>query len=342
MAKSKTNRKTKRSSSRSNSRPARQVGLRSWLGSLQIPHRLETAGVKTRLLLIMTCLAVGAAALWAMEWSVLDRQNSAGKITYRLELVDTPGWMSRSLGRELHEDIVPSTDFTDDSLCQQVHQRAMANPWVEKVKEVRRIYNSEQKNGLVQMRAVYRQPLAKVQYDNKIYFVDRQNVVLPGDSVPRWAAKIGEFYRYYTCEEAVPLSARPLRIHYIVIQGVETAPPAVGQAWEAADLKHGLRLVTLVSKHHWANQVTVADVRNHSKRISESEPELRLYAQQGQSRPTDILFGRFPNTAGGDWVIPPDRKMKYINDYVSEHDGKLAGVNAYIDVRYDELRISVN
>ncbi len=316
--------------------------LRTWLGELQIANHLASAGVRTRLLLIMGCLALGAAILWAMERSVANRQESAGPVAYRVELAEIPGWMSHALVRELHASLTPQANFTDDSLCREVHELAEVNPWISEIQQVSRIRKADRKEGVVMVTATYRQPVAKVQVDNRVYFVDSHGVVLPFDSVPRWAAKVGENFRYYTSEDAVPLTARPMRIHYVTIQGVTTPPAAVGQAWQAEDLAHGLRLVELISDRHWANQITVVDVRNHGRRISESEPELRLYAQQGQGRATDIRFGRFPFEDGGDWVISPDRKIKYLDDYVSEHNGKLAGMNAYIDVRYDELRISVN
>jgi len=321
---------------------SRSPGLRRWLGELQILNRLVRAGVTTRLLLILTCLAIGAAILWAMERSVLNRQGSAGPVSYRVELTDTPGWMSHALVRELHEALTPQVSFTDESLCREVYRLVEKNPWISDIQQVRRFRRADRNEGVIMVTATYRQPIARVQYDHRTYFIDTHGVVLPFDSVPKWAAKIGEHYRYYTSEDAVPLTARPMRIHYTTIQGVTTPPVEVGETWVADDLKHGLRLIELINTRHWANQITVVDVRNHKRRISESEPELRLYAQQGRGRSTDILFGRFPFPQGGDWVISPDRKIKYLDDYVSEHNGKLAGINSYIDVRYDELHISVN
>ncbi len=297
--------------------------------------------IRKKFLLVLLVLAGSLASFWGMQHSVLARKLSAGPVSYRVELLDAPGWMSLSLLRELHEALTPRAEFSDESLCYDVHRLGQVNPWVAQVQLVRRV-RSTAGRGLVQVRATYRQPAAQVQHAGRVYFVDKDGVVLPSGSTPKWAAKVGQAYRYYTVADAVPLTARPLRIHYVLIQGVETPPPAVGQAWRAADLANGLKLSGLISDRHWANQITVVDVRNHRRRISESEPELRLYAQSGQGRATDIRFGRFPFSQGGDWVVSPTRKLKYLDEYVAQHNGQLAGLNAYIDVRYDELRLSVN
>jgi len=271
--------------------------------------------IRKKFLLALLVLAGVAAGFWGMQHSVLARKQLAGPVSYRVELLDAPGWMSLSLLRELHEALTPRAEFSDESLCRDVYRLGQVNPWVAQVQLVRRT-RSASGQGLVQVRATYRQPAARVQYAGRVYFVDKDGVVLPSDSTPKWAAKVGQAYRYYTVADAVPLTA--------------------------ADLANGLKLAGLISGRHWANQITVVDVRNHARRISESEPELRLYAQSGQGRATDIRFGRFPFSQGGDWVVSPTRKLKYLDEYVAQHNGQLAGLNAYIDVRYDELRLSVN
>jgi hypothetical protein len=34
--------------------------------------------------------------------------------------------------------------------------------------------------------------------------------------------------------------------------------------------------------------------------------------------------------------------MRYLDEYVEAHDGRLAGINDWLDLRYDELHISPN
>ncbi len=100
-------------------------------------------------------------------------------------------------------------------------------------------------------------------------------------------------------------------------------------------------MLRLVHNKPYANQITAIDVRNFAGRISRAEPHLRMYAQVGQGGSTDIRFGRFP-LPGGDYVISPERKLSYLDEYAEDHGGQLAGLNRYIDLRYDELHVSIN
>jgi hypothetical protein len=66
-----------------------------------------------------------------------------------------------------------------------------------------------------------------------------------------------------------------------------------------------------------------------------------MYAEVKGGQPTDIRFGRFP-LPGGDHVVSPERKLSYLDAYATDHKGLLAGINRYLDLRYDELHVSMN
>jgi hypothetical protein len=129
-------------------------------------------------------------------------------------------------------------------------------------------------------------------------------------------------------------------IHYVLIEGVQSPAPPVGQKWPGADLAAGLKLAVLVAGRPWANQVSAIDVRNHANRISREEPQLRLFAQVHKGKTTDIRFGRFPHP-GADFVVSPARKLSYLDEYVARHGGRLAGLHEYLDLRYDDLHVSL-
>ena len=59
----------------------------------------------------------------------------------------------------------------------------------------------------------------------------------------------------------------------------------------------------------------------------------------GTGKTTDIRFGRLPH-AEGDFVVSPARKVSYVDQYVARNGGRLAGLNAYLDLQYDELHVS--
>ena len=41
-------------------------------------------------------------------------------------------------------------------------------------------------------------------------------------------------------------------------------------------------------------------------------------------------------------MVSPERKISYLDQYAEDHGGNLAGVNRYIDLRYDELHVSLD
>ena len=325
-------RKTKR---RSVSKNKKQSRVRAWIG--------DHLGRGVCWVVMLSAVVVGVAAVMsAMEKRVLHQRVAGGAVRYRLELVNTPTWFPPSLTQNILAEITPhKMSFEDEKLCREVYHMASKNPWIASVQEVQRVW-LKGRSGVVRVRGVYRKAVARVNYQNRTYFVDAEGVVLPYGQVPRWVVRDGVNLRCYMTRDSVPRSLKPIRKNYTLIEGVQTVPSVAGQVWDADDLTAGLQLIKLLSTRKYADQITVVDVRNHARRISETEPELRMYAQQHRGQATDIRFGRFPHPDGGDWVISPERKMKYLDEYVSDQGGRLAGVHRYIDVRYDELRFSLN
>jgi hypothetical protein len=135
----------------------------------------------------------------------------------------------------------------------------------------------------------------------------------------------------------VPRPYKAVAIHYMTIDGVASDPPGIGVKWDGPDLSEGLRMVQLLSTRDYANQITTVDVRNFGGAISRNQPHLSLRAKIGDGPETIVKFGRFPDPSG-DWEIPTDRKMRYLDLFASENKGKLTGVAAYIDLQGDQLR----
>lgn len=288
---------------------------------------------------------VVAVGLKAMQQKVLDSQGSAVSRNFCVELADAPDWMPAELYRNIIKNITPDRAvFGSESFCRNIFSLAKSSPWISEVRSVRRIQTERiDKQNVVIVRAKFRQPFARVLFDGEMVYIDRSGHVLPSRFVPIWQAvanaarsqKTTHISRYRAPQAAV-------RIHYITIRGVGIVPPVEGQKWEADDLRAGIDMIELVKTKKYAYQITVADVGNHAKRISDTAPELVYYAQVGKDKSTAIRFGRFPHTQGGDWVVPLERKMQYLDEYVSSNNGRLAGKNEYLDLRFDELIVSVN
>lgn len=292
-------------------------------------------------LLLAVCGAVGMSLL---EGRVLSGQAVDAPVRLRARLSARPDWMPQDLADQIVTTMLPTgASYYDRQLTDNVRSRAMANPWIRKVLRVSKYPSKQPGTATVSLDAEFRMPIAKAEADDGYVYLDAEGYRLPARQVPQWAASAdgaSSKLAYYIERGDIPAGLVARRIHYIVVQGAEARPPAVGRQWPGDDMAAGLALVCLVATKPYAYQITAVDVRNFGGRIDSHEPQLRLWAQLGRSRPTDIRFGRFPRP-DGDYVVSPQRKMSYLDQYVEDH-GRLAGVNRYLDLRYDELRISVN
>ena len=302
--------------------------------------------------LVIIVLIAGAVglALHAMEGRVLTGRAGLGPVKTRITLAHQPAWMPDALADRIAASCLPAgANYYDKELAGKVHHLAAVNPWIHEVIRVEKCPEGRADAAVVQLDATFRVPVGRVPAEAGFAYVDAEGVRLPAEQVPKWAvlqpAAQGKpaVTRYYLIRNDVPTdcSRDVRRIHYIVIEGARSPAPSVGGHWQGDDLAAGLRLIRLVSSRPYANQITVVDVRNYAGRVSSSEPHLRMYAQLHRSQPTDIRFGRFP-MPGGDYVVSPERKMSYLDEYVADHNGRLAGLCRYIDLRYDQLHISIN
>jgi len=261
-----------------------------------------------------------------------------------------PAWMPASLARYVTEMITPQrANLSDPDLARKVYDLAVNNPLVRRANRVEVRPNAKGPGGVVEADLEFRQPFARVRCGADDLYVDKEGFCLPAALVPMYVLSLQDkqtravrqvcYQALGEVPEAWRSAARP--IHYVTIDGVQKSPPPPGWKWPAEDLDAGLKLIELISTRPYYAQITVVDVRNHAGRISRNEPELRMYAQVGTGRPTDIRFGRFPKQ-GSDWVVSPQQKMWNLDDYATNHNGLLAGINSYLDLRYGNLHVSLN
>ena len=195
-----------------------------------------------------------------------------------------------------------------------------------------------------------RRPAAKVLHGGKHYYIDDQGFRLSDEQVPQWVVQVAATpplpagQACYANRADIPPRANASAIHYIVIDvGVFGTPPPVGQRWVGDDVADGLKLIQLVQKKPYAGQIATIDVRNHGNRLSKREPQIRMLAQAAGSggKATDIRFGRFSSAPDGVYVISDDQKIAKLDKYFADY-GRLAGLNRYIDLRYDQMLVSTN
>jgi len=303
-------------------------------------------------LVVGALFAVGAVAgLQTLQQRVLQARYNAPTGRAFIRVAEAPQWMPVSLAQEILRDITPpSPSLADPKLAQNVYDRAMANPWVRRVQQILIRPSAKGPGGVVDVFLEFRRPLARIHTEATYIYVDAEGYHVPMGQVPMYVIALqdqnGKFTRQvcYMSRGEIPRDWTPAarKIHYINIDGVAALAPPPGKRWPGDDLLAGLRLVQLVGTRPYYAQISLVDVRNHACRITKNEPELRMYAQVGQGKATDIRFGRFPAPGGGDYIISPQRKMSYLDDYVADHQGWLAGRHSYLDLRFDELHVSLN
>jgi len=270
---------------------------------------------------LVAVAALGVALLHGMRAS-LHHDPAYSKTRARVRLVDVPDWMPADIAQSILADIHLAASgkgsgrcVLDAGLARDVYDRAAANPWVARVHRV-----TKHGDGSVRVRADYRRPFALVRSaalpPQRLIVIDADAVVLP---LPAYRVR---------------------RDSLVVIGDVTDPPPPDGKKWDAPDLADGLRLLKLVEPRPYATEITTIDVRNHNGRVSPAEPHLRMYAQIGRGRATDIRFGRFPTA--DDYCVSPQRKLAYLDKYYSDNGQRLSGTNDYLDLRYDSLHVSLN
>ncbi len=223
----------------------------------------------------------------------------------------------------------------------EMYDRAAQSPWIRTVRKVRCRPSGESGAFEIELEAEFRKPVAKIRLADGFAFLGAEGIILPPEEAPRGVASESGKQICFARESDVPAGMYVKPIHYIVIQGAAEAGWAVGSVWPGKDVAAALALVAMVSARPYADQITVVDVHNYDGRASDVQPHLRLYAQLPNGCVTDIRFGRFPRDEK-DFVVSPRRKLSYLDQYASRHGGLVAGVNTYLDLRYDQLHVSIH
>ena len=168
-----------------------------------------------------------------------------------IELVDVPAGLRDTLRSKLAP--FESRARFDTRICTDIGRALEVDPWVRRVKSVRRAHDMR-----VLVRCEFRMPVAMVQRGSEFFLLDEEQVRLPG---------------VYGPHEALPL-----------IQGVASDPPAPGRIWAGDDLAAGLRLARLIAREPFARQITGIQVHNHKARRSAKDAQIELSTDRAGGR----------------------------------------------------------
>jgi hypothetical protein len=306
-------------------------------------------GLRFFLILLVLCGLVVGGAVGMKRLDVGVQKGNFGPVVQYVGAIleNPPPWMPEQLCTDIAKSILPKgANYNDPELPAKVDALVSANPWVRKVQLIsRRMDKRDSRIGLILLSAQFRQPVATVRIDAGLQYVDLEGYRLPENQVPQYMKRESQgpgkpprLECYLHQGDAPGLEA----IHYIEIQGVSAPPPQAGQKWDAEDLAEGLKLVELMSRQPYVNQIAVVDVRNFGGRLNLQDSFLRMTAKDKRNpaaKTTEILFGQFPGLAAPA-EIPSDRKLIYLDHYAKKNGGQLAGKNRQLDLRYDDLHIS--
>ena len=316
--------------------PREPSALGRWWNRLDEPARRQVRARLIWAVLALTAAPFAVVGLHRLEQKILAGQSGPITRGFVVRLQGVPEWMPQSTIAEIEAALTPPTQFNDASLARQVYERAVADPWIAQVRIVRKHRGQDAGPGIVTVEADFRRPYASISWldsrgETFECYCDPTGVLLPDRQVPK-AAVDG----CYTTSVPVAANGVVRPVPYITVYGLQQPPPAMGRRWEGDDLQAALGVIELLQQRPYYDQIRIVDVSNYMGRRNSQASEIVLVAQQGQSGPTYINFGRLPRI-NGDYVIAPDRVMGNLDSIYRANGGTLLGLGL-VDLRFDPPR----
>src|SRR5687768_899185 len=164
----------------------------------------------------------------------VDRRLSFHNHAPRVVIKDRPAWMSDFLAEQIiaaAEPMGASSTFNRQTLV-DVGTALKANPWIRKVKHVRRAY-LKKPGDTIEIDCEYRVPLALVHWKDYYWLVDGEGVKLPEQFTQQQLKQV--------------IYGRDNKLLFRVIEGVRQPPVESGRKWAGEDLAAGLTLAQYLS-----------------------------------------------------------------------------------------------
>jgi len=309
------------------------VSLERKVGALQVVLRI----------VLLTALVVAAG--WGMQWleaHVRATSSTMNNAPVRLQVAQRPTWMPAELAYRIAGSFAVEgpARYDEPDLTKAIAAQASLNPWVRKVRSVRKARDAKGRP-FVRVDCEFRRPAAMVSWGKRYFFVDEQGVRLRDKDVPRWTAVLpgrnGTRARQETFIDLadVPINTKPWGIEYVLIEldsQMDPAPPAPGEIWDTdALVGHALRLTALLKTLNTrkdAPQGFRIDARNYAGRRSTVAPHLAFWAGESYFK-----FGRFPQDRYH-YNVSVDHKMDVLRNHIARHNGTLAGAPG-LDLQLD-------
>jgi hypothetical protein len=230
-------------------------------------------------------------------------------------LKNRPVWMSEILAEQITRLARPAVAHSafDHQMLVDVTNALRGNPWIRKVRSVRRAYGKAPGDTL-EIDCDYRAPVALVHWGDYFWLVDGDGVKLPEQFTAKQVPRI--------------IVGQDRRINIRVIEGVKQPPPESGRKWTGDDLASGLDMVKLLFGRPFVEEVIAVNVANFDGRVDQKEAQLVLVTKYG----TEVRWGD-PVAARNSFEVTPAQKLENMRRVV-EMTKRIDGNKRWIDVRF--------
>ncbi|HEY8749529.1 MAG TPA: hypothetical protein VIM11_16215 [Tepidisphaeraceae bacterium] len=239
-------------------------------------------------------------------------------------LKNRPAWMNDFLVEQIAAIARPlgAHSSFDHKLLVDTAEMLGRNPWVKKVRSVRRAFTHKPGDTL-EVDCDYRAPVALVKSGPFYWLVDEVGIRLS---------------ERFTEEQVPSIQFGPDGKTCIrVIEGVALSPPHLsGEQWHGQDLVAGLKMVKYLFDLPYTQQILRVDVKNYMGRVNLGDPRLVLET----SFHTKIWWGRPPSDDEVDSFIEVNtpHKLKSLRQ-IYEQYGRVDGGYKWLDIRFDQVGV---
>jgi hypothetical protein len=245
----------------------------------------------------------------------VDPQTAPPRVVFKYQ----PTWMSDVLANQITSTLQPKmarSTFDHDLLVETV-EKLKTNPWIERVREVRRGYGKSAGDTL-EIDADFRTPAALVRWGEYYSLVDAKGVKLPEQYPRDMASRI--------------VHGLDGKVNIRVVEGVFNPPPDPGKLWRGEDLQAGLQMTKLLFDEPFAQDVIKVNVENVNRRISAKEAQIVLKTRYG----TEIRWGRPISASDFFMEVSPEQKMASLRQIFQQY-GRIDAKQPWLDLRFDKI-----
>lgn len=272
---------------------------------------------------------VGAGGYAA--WRYVVRQVAFPAKPLQVMFTNQPAWMTERLAREIGQSTRPKGAHSafDHNMLVEIDRALRKNPWVRKVRSVRRAYGRGPAD-TIEIDCDFRAPAALVRWQDDFHYVDGQGVLLPE------RFEVADLDRLTVGADG--------RAIFRVVEGVRRAPPRrPGYKWAgegnpiAADLAAGLKMAQYIAGKPYTEEIRVINVENFGGRVDKDEAELVLVTKYG----TKVHWGLPPGDEDeGILEVRAERKLAYLQT-LYEKFGRVDMNQPWVRVRFDKVTYPV-